>query len=244
MVMLLRTQQIPARLALGFLPGQQLDDGSWEVARSAAHAWVEVYFPDYGWIRFDPTPGNDENGQSPTVLDPGDEPPSEPEGPLPTPSFGTGPDLGEGAPQGPRPPPFGSEELPPTQVPTDVGPIALIVVLSIAFAVVVLALLARHKRLPAPQPDLAYRGVARLAARFGYGPRPHDTAYEYASTLGDVVPQVRDEIRVVARAKVLSTYGRRPPDANVLEQLRVAYRRVRVAILRLAFRRRRRDRPR
>jgi transglutaminase-like putative cysteine protease len=56
MVTMLRSQGIPARLATGYTTGQQVDDGSYVVRGLDAHAWVEVYFPDSGWVSFDPTP--------------------------------------------------------------------------------------------------------------------------------------------------------------------------------------------
>ena len=57
MALLLRMGGIPARVASGFSPGR-LDTGREEfVVRDLdAHSWVEVYFPRYGWITFDPTP--------------------------------------------------------------------------------------------------------------------------------------------------------------------------------------------
>jgi transglutaminase-like putative cysteine protease len=57
MTILARTQGIPARYVTGFLPGEYNDlGGDYIIRASDAHAWVEVYFPDYGWITFDPTP--------------------------------------------------------------------------------------------------------------------------------------------------------------------------------------------
>ncbi|MDE9366494.1 DUF3488 and transglutaminase-like domain-containing protein [Luteipulveratus sp. YIM 133132] len=56
MVMLARSQDIPARLAVGFLPGTA-DGQSYQVRQSDAHAWPELYFPGLGWTRFEPTPG-------------------------------------------------------------------------------------------------------------------------------------------------------------------------------------------
>jgi len=241
MAMLLRTQQIPARLAMGYLPGRQLADGSWEVDRSAAHAWVEVFFPTYGWIRFDPTPGNDENGQQPTSLDPG-VPVATPDGgatgPLPSPNFNQPDprdDDGLGSGDGNSDPTGGLPAAPP---PADPGPLAAVVIVAILGVGAVLLLLARARRLPSPEPDLAYRGMARLAGRFGYGPKPTQTAYEYAGALGEVLPGVRGELVVVARAKVETTYARREPDRQMLDQLRHAYRRVRIGLLRLILRRR------
>ena len=47
---------IPARIVEGFLPGDvDPRTGIETIQFSQAHAWVEVYFPGYGWVRFDPT---------------------------------------------------------------------------------------------------------------------------------------------------------------------------------------------
>jgi protein-glutamine gamma-glutamyltransferase len=57
MTIMLRSIGIPARYATGFLPGEYNDvGGDYIIRESDAHAWVEVYFPSYGWITFDPTP--------------------------------------------------------------------------------------------------------------------------------------------------------------------------------------------
>jgi transglutaminase-like putative cysteine protease len=55
MIMLSRAAGIPARMASGFLPG--VPDGDERVVRvSDAHAWPELWFPQLGWVRFEPTP--------------------------------------------------------------------------------------------------------------------------------------------------------------------------------------------
>jgi hypothetical protein len=53
---LLRSSGIPARVAAGFAQGE-LDAtlNAYRVLESDAHSWVEVYFPGYGWIEFEPT---------------------------------------------------------------------------------------------------------------------------------------------------------------------------------------------
>ncbi|WP_138493392.1 transglutaminase-like domain-containing protein [Paenibacillus pinistramenti] len=57
MVVLLRSQGIPARWVKGFAPGEPSGSDQYTVRYSDAHAWVEVYFPKDGWVPFDPTPG-------------------------------------------------------------------------------------------------------------------------------------------------------------------------------------------
>jgi transglutaminase-like putative cysteine protease len=61
MTVMIRSLGIPARYINGFLPGEYNDvDSEYVIRASDAHSWVEVYFPDYGWITFDPTPPSDE----------------------------------------------------------------------------------------------------------------------------------------------------------------------------------------
>jgi transglutaminase-like putative cysteine protease len=54
-IILLRAAGIPARMAVGFAQGEQLQNGSYFVRQRDAHAWPEVYFPNLGWITFEPT---------------------------------------------------------------------------------------------------------------------------------------------------------------------------------------------
>jgi len=56
MVVMLRSQGVPARFVVGYTPGQQVDDDRYVVRGLDSHAWVQVYFPDVGWVNFDPTP--------------------------------------------------------------------------------------------------------------------------------------------------------------------------------------------
>jgi transglutaminase-like putative cysteine protease len=59
MAVMLRTQEIPARLVNGFQTGTYNRVAQDFIVRGRdAHSWVEVYFPDYGWIAFDPTPAD------------------------------------------------------------------------------------------------------------------------------------------------------------------------------------------
>ncbi len=58
MVVMSRLAGIPARLATGYSPGTYNPiTGYYEVKGSDAHAWAELYFPNFGWVSFNPTPG-------------------------------------------------------------------------------------------------------------------------------------------------------------------------------------------
>lgn len=75
MITMARIEGIPARMAVGFTPGQQLEDGSYEVTSHDAHAWPELFLEPLGWVPFEPTPAFEGPGD---YTDPADQAPAEP----------------------------------------------------------------------------------------------------------------------------------------------------------------------
>lgn len=56
MAIMLRAEGVPARVVTGYATGEfNYELNAYRVPASAAHAWVEVYFPKYGWVEFEPT---------------------------------------------------------------------------------------------------------------------------------------------------------------------------------------------
>ena len=56
MALMLRSQGVPSRVVSGYAQGEfDEESSSYRVRASNAHTWVEVYFPRYGWIQFEPT---------------------------------------------------------------------------------------------------------------------------------------------------------------------------------------------
>jgi transglutaminase-like putative cysteine protease len=56
MAVMLRSQGVPARVVSGYALGEYDPTAqNYRVRAVNAHTWVEVYFPDYGWIHFEPT---------------------------------------------------------------------------------------------------------------------------------------------------------------------------------------------
>jgi len=234
MATILRNQGIPTRVVDGFLPGTR-EAGIERIENSSAHEWVEVYFVGYGWVMFDPTAGG-LPGQA---------------GPLPS-----GPPRASGSPRASSNAPLPTIRLPrdddspggvlpgggPT--PGSFGPlVAVTVLLLLVMGGLAFVVWQRGPR-GATTADAAYGMVTRIASRLGFAPRPAQTVYEYAGTLGDVLPEVRPELETVARAKVESVYAREVLGADRIETLRAAQRRLRVALLRLVLRRRERRRRR
>jgi len=61
MVVMVRGLGIPARLAIGYYRGTYDDvNRRYIVTEADAHSWVEVYFPEIGWVPFEPTAGREE----------------------------------------------------------------------------------------------------------------------------------------------------------------------------------------
>jgi len=227
---LLREAGIPTRFVQGFLPGERSPDGTEIVRNSGSHAWIEVYFPGFGWVMFDPTGG----GLAQNA-------PSLPAGqpvvrPSPTPIRSPGSD-DERDPTRPRAsvPPGGGGA---SGGPGDPGsaPFVFIGVL-LAAAVGWLAFAAYRRGPREATPDSAWRSVTGTARRLGFGPRPTQTVYEYSTALGEVLPNVRPELETVARAKVEVAYGRAELGADRLRAIRAATGRLRVGLLRLVLRR-------
>jgi len=234
MAILLREAGIPTRLVQGYLPGDRDADGHEVIRNSGAHAWVQVYFPGYGWIDFDPTGGS--------VAQRGPLPSGPPASPTPRPSFsfGTG-GPSESDPEINRSPGPGGGSGVNTPQPPSTGPFVAIAALLVVGALA-LAFAAWRRGPRSIAPDSAWGSIGRWAGRFGFGPRPSQTVYEYAGALGDALPTARPELSTVANAKVEIAYGRRNLSSDRLRAVAEAHRRLQVRLLRLAFRRFRRPR--
>ena len=226
MAILLRELGIPSRYVEGFLPGSRTS-GVESVLYSSAHAWVEVYFPTYGWVEFDPTGGGvarDVPLPSGLLVPESTFDPNASLAPVDAPNPGDETDLGSSSGS------FTGGET---------GSSLPFIVLAVLLAAALLAVAIRST-LRGPRgdvsPDLAWRGIVGLAARFGLGPRPAQTVFEYAGMLGDAMPAARPELETVANAKVEVAYGRRVLGPDRLRAVREAHRRLRLSLLQLAIR--------
>jgi transglutaminase-like putative cysteine protease len=250
MVMLLRQLEVPARYVVGFLPGVE-EGEQFVVGGGAAHAWVEVWFDGFGWLRFDPTPGAGSdgstlsaNGQTQTELLAGNETPAPDEFPDetfdPNETFGPAESFDPDATEEPSPEP---SIAPGAVAPGDPGSAGTTLTLAVVAGLALIAALGLiaflwFRRLPGGGPDHAWRGITSFAARFGRGPTATQTPYEYSMTLERVVPRVAQDLRAVADAKVAATYGRDHAPSGSTAALRAAYARARTGLLALLFRRR------
>ncbi|MGH2767070.1 MAG: transglutaminase TgpA family protein [Actinomycetota bacterium] len=198
MAVLARTLGYPARVAVGFLPGDPDRSQRYRITTEDVHAWPEVLFPDYGWLAFEPTPTRDNPtagyltqvpaGLRPDANLPGIDGSSDPFGPGPGASereaFAGVPTIA--APSRPQVSPRPDRGFPLREV--------LLTLLAAGTAAALLippvktvarrAALARA-RTPRRRALAAYRLLEAGAADVGLGRRPGETPLEYRSRLLD-----------------------------------------------------------
>ena len=188
MTIMARLLGIPARVVNGFSRGHlNAHRNLWVVDGSDAHSWVQAYFPGYGWINFDPTPGfalnNTQSASSPTLS-------SKPTKPAPTQTpvhkkKGTNPKL----------PVDPSSRATPTSLDATARQNLLLELSLTALAGSILVLLvavARYwwRNLYSDSSFVAgtYWRLCRLASWVGLSPREWQTPYEFSQMLCRRVP--------------------------------------------------------
>src|SRR5581483_11940737 len=188
MVVMARLLGIPTRMVNGFSHGYlDVQRHVWVVDGSDAHSWVQAYFPGFGWINFDPTPGfalqNVNNPRPVTTPVPTPTKPSPAKTPIGK-KHGTAPD----------PTPTTSQTNPSVM---GAGAGSLLVMLSfVALACAVLILLASIMRYwwRNLYPNSSFIAgtfwrLCRVASWVGLSPRAWQTPYEYSRALCGRLPQ-------------------------------------------------------
>jgi transglutaminase-like putative cysteine protease len=83
MAIMARTLGVPARVVVGFLGPEKLNDGSYRYTSDDLHAWPEMYFGGSGWVKFEPTPSA-RTGNNPPAWTTGATQPQTTDGPTAT----------------------------------------------------------------------------------------------------------------------------------------------------------------
>jgi hypothetical protein len=220
MAVMLRSVDIPSRLAVGYLPGEPGKDvGEYILRDRHYHAWPQVYFPGYGWIDLEVTPGGEGTGvaiETPWVSE--EAIAQLPQWdvwllyPLPE-----NPDLlagdATGGASGEKTPGNGAFFL------ADELGLALLIIFAGALILAVLATPVLVLRLSfyrwlwyvnrTDLSSLAYDKMCSLAAMVRLGPRPQQTPLEFAAELAVVFPEQAGAISHIARSYVENRFGRK-----------------------------------
>ncbi|MEZ4769779.1 MAG: transglutaminaseTgpA domain-containing protein [Caldilineales bacterium] len=198
LAMMARSLGIPARVSAGYSQGEYLEQADvYRVREYNAHSWPEVFFPDYGWVEFEPTASEVQIVRKTRE----DEQPFLAPGATPTldrlleeEQFGENPDLGEGDGQLP--------DTGPSTLPVSgnwwIGLVLMLVVVAVG-AVVMLRSGARRSRAEQVRQDPQFTSklfgkLVQWAQRLKLPLLPSQTPHEQAALLARVAPEGRTAI--------------------------------------------------
>ncbi len=242
MTVLMRSLGVPARMATGYTSGNSLDGSSlYIVSDHHSHGWTEVYFPEFGWIAFEPTPGREipiaippeEQARHRAAMDGGAD-----AGDLPCEieeeceDFETMFDeedlltRGVGA--------DGWDNTVRAAVPWAAGLGAAAVLLALTAWVIWRWLLATPRDVPT-----AYRRLRRLGGLASLPLREHQTPNQWAARLAAALPEQQSAIRQIVNAYARRTYsGRATAEATDADSIAEAWQALRFPLALYALRRR------
>jgi len=207
MVVMARSLSIPARLASGYAQGEyDVERAVYRVRDLDAHSWVEVCFPGYGWIEFEPTAGQP---------------------PLIRPDRAAGQGAGEGVPPGAQGPDsrWGMDEgdrLPASDMDWAlegrISPLrrtwdALFWPLTVGLAILAVAAGGRWAvenwgfRGLSPV-ERAYARLVRFGRWMGRPIGTSDTPLEWARAFGELVPEAQEPITCIVDLYVRACFAR------------------------------------
>ena len=264
MTVLLRSVGVPARLAAGYAAGDELTEGATRraVKDSDSHGWSQVYFPDLGWIDFEPTPnwpesellgGDSQQAGSAPLLNTGDfqtapfdctRPEELIEGVAMLISYQPNGMGGQAQPLG-----FAQETDPCDEfLFADQGPLSFLpgdsiwaevlvavgIVVGTLTAAFVVVVFAWRRGLGDLPGERAYAKMSRLGTLAGLRRKPHQTPLEYSRSVGRALPKTAAGAQTLAWAFALGRYGRQAVDD---ERIDAAWKSVRTRLFLRALRR-------
>jgi transglutaminase-like putative cysteine protease len=212
MVVLLRTQGIPARLAQGYAMGTPDGTGALIVREAQAHSWVEVYFESYGWQRFEPTPAGYTTRRSPETA-----PNTEATAVVVTPQFtAVAPTFFPNNTPQPLPttiPTATRTNLPREQTPqpTDMRWVGWLIGLLIGAGFTIAAVAWWRSRTSAQRIRMQYSGIWWLYRYHGVPLSPNATANDVAQLTASTLPVLADMVGAVCTAYNQLQYAGQSP---------------------------------
>jgi transglutaminase-like putative cysteine protease len=228
--LLARHLGFPARVSVGFLPGETdiATPTDFLVKGTDAHAWPEVFFDDYGWVRFEPTPGNGASppgytsrptaaSQSPTISDTRrlNAGPGSLEGNVPVPVGGRdrGGEVDPADPRAPEGRPAWAETFARLLSTLVVGILILIALVPVTKTVRT-AVRYRRARTPIDQVAAAFAHFESEATELAGARGPSESATAYARRMGDGYHVPREAALQLATIYERAIYGPREVEAT------------------------------
>ncbi len=239
MAIMARVLGIPARVAVGYLRGEQEQPGYWVVRAQDAHAWPELLFEGVGWVRFEPTPGG-RTGSPPAYTSPDTAPTDIPE------SLGNPVDPAESFRDAARNDP-GSESVDAGAAAAEPSRLPLLLVLVVLALVALVPLLAgwvvRRRRWmiagtdPARRAEAAWADIEDAALELGLAPVAHETIRMRAESLRSAAALPVDTSRRLTDVALATEQARYAPSVPAATGLQDDAAAVRDALMSTATRR-------
>lgn len=231
MVVMARAVGIPTRLVVGYAGGELAEEtGMYVVRRRDTHAWVEAYFPGFGWVEFEPTASEPpitraESSDDSSLELPGGEVESSLERDL---------ERLEGEEEGLPGSPIASASTGGSSTP--VAAVAAVVVCGGA-GTVALWFFNRRRAEDTSAVSKIYRRMCGYARLLGIRGHSHQTPYEYASLIGDRLPRAASQARQIAELFVRDQFSLRAVDREEEKAAEQAWQALRPVVLRRLVRR-------
>lgn len=235
MAVMLRSLGVPARLAQGYSQGELNENrGVYEVRQRNAHTWVEVYFPGYGWIEFEPTAAEPAIERPPTPSGTEDTSTSDPAATTPQdPALSDLERLRQldeemfAQPMGPA----GWLNLNGPIQPRELAlPLGLVATLGVAGGVMSLILRRRWRDLSLV--ERIFDQVALVARAVGVQQRPVQTPQEYADEVSSRIPPAQEPLSRLALFFSRIRFSPHPLDPDEEAEAKATWQRVRSVLLR------------
>ena len=234
MAVMLRAVGVPARLAAGYAPGEYDADAEFTAVKdSDSHVWVQVFFPKYGWIDFEPTPNWPVHQRRMFTVAVAD---SEREG---VGAFGLDQEIGEFldpnedediVPESDEFVEFNDSWKPTSQaIPLA---IALGSIAAVWLGVRFVWSLGLSNATPV---EKSYTKMNRLGALGGVRRQANQTPMEYAATLGNAIPAVASGAHTIALAFTHNRYGGEHSPGEDERRIEQTWRRVRSSLIARTF---------
>lgn len=202
MAVMARVVHIPARVAAGYSQGEyNSETGAYRVREKNAHAWVEIYFPRYGWVEFEPTSSEPAivRPKPPRVAEPSeDRGPSEPLGYEDR--YGEDDWFEHGGPLIPGPV--------PRRWPT-VRWLGGLILLLIPAGLATLWTWRERKLKGLNLVERVYERLCGFARRLGIEFQRHQTPYEYAAALITALPEGQGPVQRITDLYVMERFSGR-----------------------------------
>ncbi|MDA1129072.1 MAG: hypothetical protein O2913_10300 [Chloroflexi bacterium] len=232
MAVMLRSVGVPSRMAVGYTTGDQIgEEELYSVTDSHSHGWVEVYFPEYGWIPFEPTPGE----ALPEIYQPGDDAQDGSASGVANTNLLDDIcfdevdicDEEEALQTGAQ----NSAVNDQTDSLTNKWPWALLGLAIIAGVAGSIRWFWRRFMAMPGSPTVAFQRMTKLASLASAGPADFQTPYQFGNQLQLVLPAHETPVAVIVDSYVRSRYGRKTP--TILEQnnLAAAWKALRLPML-------------